>query len=141
MKREIFEGQECPTWEEMYKMISDLIRKEPDIEFDALLVKYQKMIAFMQTVRPLFEEEEKEKQCRIYGSEISFELFVTEKDLKEKVADIWTRPSKYWDVKDGGESAYYSFLKYLWVDFPDGSDIKLADVQLANYSNENSIEL
>jgi len=128
MKREIFEGQECPTWEEMYKMISDLIRKEPDIEFDALLVKYQKMIAFMQTVRPLFEEDEKEKQCRIYGSEIAFELFVSEKDLKEKAFDIWGNPSKYHTF----QYVYEGFLKFLWIDFPNGETVRLADYATCN---------
>lgn len=158
-------------WEEMYKMIFDLQISNANNEIS----KYHKMIAFMQTVRPLFEDEGKEKiafidfltgsrddiiisinsliekvieleakvealqpdnqpKCRIYGSEISFELFVPEKDLKEKVADIWDNSSNYWDVKNLSDEAYYSFIKFLWIDFPSGETVRLSD-----YANDNNI--
>lgn len=80
----------------------------------------------------------KEPQCRIYGSEISFELFVFEKDLKEKVRDVWIKPSRYalnyWEVSDSDESAYYSFLKFLWIDFPNRETVRIAD-----YASENNL--
>lgn len=78
--------------------------------------------------------EAQEKLYRIYGSEIAFELFVLEKDLKEKVRDIWETPSSYWNVEDISDYAYYDFLKFLWIEFPSGETIRLAD-----YANENGI--
>jgi hypothetical protein len=66
--------------------------------------------------------------------EISFELFVSESDLKAKILDIWDNANEYWDVVANSENAYYSFLKFLWIDFPNGENIQLAD-----YANENGI--
>ncbi len=77
-------------------------------------------------------ERQMQPKCRIYGSEISFELFVPEKDLKEKVADIWDNPSKYYDVADKSSEAYYGFTKFLWIDFPNGNTTRLADVAVCN---------
>ena len=73
-------------------------------------------------------------KCRIYGSEITFELFVSEKDFKEKVTNIWDNPSNYWDVKNLSDEAYYDFIKFLWIDFPNGETVRLAD-----YANDNNI--
>ena len=67
-------------------------------------------------------------KCRIFGSEISFELFVPIKDIKEICQDIWDNPDKYSDYKKGSEYAYYKFLKFLWVQYPDGSEDRLVDL-------------
>lgn len=62
----------------------------------------------------------------ITGSEISFNLEVEECDIKTKAMHIWNHPSKYSDYNDGSEKAYYSFLKFLWIKYPDGKEIQLA---------------
>lgn len=69
-----------------------------------------------------------DKRCKIFGSEISFELFVPTEDIKDVCQDIWDNPDKYSDYKKGSESAYYKFLKFLWVEYPDGSEDRLVDL-------------
>ena len=66
--------------------------------------------------------------CLIFGSEVSFKLFVDESDVVNKCKDIWNNPEKYSNYKSGTEEAYYSFLKFLWVKYPNGEEQRLADV-------------
>jgi len=73
-------------------------------------------------IRPIKKQDE----CWIFGSEITFEKKVPVDKINEVCADIWNNPKQYCDYD--GESAYYNFLKYLWVEFPDGSEKRLVDV-------------
>ena len=66
-------------------------------------------------------------KCSIYGSEVDFERFVPVEDVKKMCQDIWDHPDKYSDYQPNSEEAYYDFLKYLWVKFPDGRDERLDD--------------
>ena len=66
-------------------------------------------------------------KCRIYGSEIDFEKFVSPEDVKAVCQDIWDHPDKYSDFQSASEAAYYEFIKFLWVEFPDGRDERLDD--------------
>lgn len=66
--------------------------------------------------------------CVIVGSEIDFKLEVAEFDVEAKARDIWANPDKYWDVLRDTERAYYGFLKYLWISYPDGREVRLADI-------------
>ncbi len=65
--------------------------------------------------------------CVIYGSEIDFNLRVSVSRLVETCQDICDNVSKYSAYKEGTEEAYYSFLKYLWVSHPDGTDKRVVD--------------
>ena len=93
--------------------------------------KYLSQIAF--TLKSIERQiQPKEEKCRIYSSKITFELFVLEKDLKEKVRDIWENPSSYWNVEDISDYAYYDFLLFLWIEFPNKETIGLADYAVCN---------
>jgi len=63
---------------------------------------------------------------RIEGSEIPFHKECTVEELREVVEDIWLHPDKYSDYKPGTDGAYYGFLKYLWINYPDGTSEQLA---------------
>jgi len=70
----------------------------------------------------------KTHECRIYGSVIDFEKFVAPEDVKAVCQDIWDHPDKYSKYSYGSEDAYYEFLKFLWVEFPDGRYERLTDL-------------
>lgn len=73
-------------------------------------------------------EETKKRTCMIFGSEIEFCIRdIAAADLQGAVKEIWEHPSKHWDVKDGSEDAYYHFLKFLWIRYPDGKEERLTD--------------
>lgn len=79
-------------------------------------------------------EKELDSCFRIEGSEIDFN-FVTDDEgiLKEKARDIWENPKKYSDYEKESEDAYYEFLKYLWIVFPNGEEEKLGDYVVRIY--------
>lgn len=56
------------------------------------------------------------------------ELYVPEENIKQVCKEIWDNPDKYSDYKKDSEKAYYNFLKYLYVKFPDGTEKSLHDV-------------
>lgn len=62
----------------------------------------------------------------IKGSEVDFNVLVEINNLPYRVKHIWDNPSQYSDYQDGSEDAYYNFLKYLWIIFPDGKEMQLA---------------
>lgn len=67
--------------------------------------------------------------CKIFGSdEIFFEMYVSENEISAKCKDIWDNSDKYSDYKSGTDTAYYKFLKFLWVRFPDGTEKQLAEI-------------
>lgn len=66
--------------------------------------------------------------CSIRGTEIVFEQIVAPADLEIICHDIWDHPEKYSDYQNGSDGAYYGFLKFLWVKFPDGTEKRLADI-------------
>lgn len=65
--------------------------------------------------------------CTIFGSEVSFELKVAESEIRSVTKDIWDHSSKYSDYKDNSEDSYYKFTRCLWIRFPDGREVRLAD--------------
>lgn len=67
--------------------------------------------------------------CKIRGADkaYGFKKDCDISELKKVCQDIWNRPEKYSDYS-GGETAYYEFLKYLWVEFPDGTNENLCDI-------------
>lgn len=66
--------------------------------------------------------------CRIYGSEISFEKYVSVEKIKEVCQDMWEHADKYSEYQSNSEDAYYKFLEFLWVEFPCGRDKRLVDI-------------
>jgi len=95
---------------------------------------------FHCNVLPFSIQGEECKECKeydlvdselyhIFGSEISFERFCSNSsELLNLCKDIWKHPSKYSDYKDGTEDAYYKFLRFLWVKFPNGDEKQLAKI-------------
>lgn len=68
------------------------------------------------------------KKCIIFGATIDFKISIAESKLYDKCSDIWDHPEKYSKYKAGSEEAYYEFLKFLWVKYPDGKEQQLADI-------------
>lgn len=66
--------------------------------------------------------------CKIRGTEIGFEKDVPEDQILEVAQDIWDHPSKYSDYKDGSDASFYSFIKYLWITYPDGHEVRLDSI-------------
>lgn len=96
---------------------------EPDLVLAAFVLDY----SVMKNIEVEFSSPcEAEEVCIITGSEISFTKEVPLSQIKEVAQDIWDNPSKYSDYKDGSDQSYYGFLKYLWIEFPDGGEARLA---------------
>ena len=68
------------------------------------------------------------KIAKITGSEINFHMEVPEKNIKVVCQDIWDNPEKYSDYKNGSDAAWSAFIRFLWVEMPDGSTQRLADI-------------
>ena len=68
------------------------------------------------------------KTCVIKGSEIEFRKVVLEADLEAVVLDIWNHADKYSEFKADSDASYCQFLKFLWVEYPDGTERQLAAV-------------
>jgi Ribonuclease G/E len=71
---------------------------------------------------------DEQKICRIYGSEIPFEKKVPEENIREVCQDIYDHADHYSVYKRNSDAAYYRFLKFLWVEFPDGTEQRLTDI-------------
>ncbi|MGW8300444.1 MAG: hypothetical protein ACWGNO_00165 [Desulfobacterales bacterium] len=63
----------------------------------------------------------------IKGTYVDFNLSIEINNLPYRAQHIWDNPSQYSDYPDGSEDAYYNFLKYLWIIFPDGKEVQLAE--------------
>ena len=68
--------------------------------------------------------------CKIRGVDnaLDFKKNCDVSEVKEICQDIWDNPDKYSDHKKDSESAYYDFLKFLYVKYPDGKELHLTDV-------------
>lgn len=73
----------------------------------------------------------------IKGSEVPFSVLVDRDNLPYRAQHIWDNPSQYSNYEDGSEDAYYKFLKFLWVIFPDGRQVQLAEYVNHGVKNEN----
>lgn len=67
------------------------------------------------------------KKCKIYGTEIEFKKKVSIKKIQEVTKRIHEKPSKYSDFKNNSEASYHQFLKFLWIKFPTGEDMRLTE--------------
>lgn len=70
-------------------------------------------------------------QCLIYGIDEASEfktIFAPQEEITKIAKNIWNNPSKYSEFEDNSEDAYYKFLKFLWIDFPDDQRKRLADI-------------
>lgn len=56
------------------------------------------------------------------------EMYVPKENIKQVCKEIWDNPDKYSDYKKDSEKAFYIFLKYLYVKFPNGTEKSLHDV-------------
>ena len=74
----------------------------------------------------LIKKQKRTKKCLIFGAGYDFEKYVSPKKIKKVCQKIWNKPQKY--SAYGGESAYYDFLKFLWVKFPDGKEERLCNM-------------
>jgi dCMP deaminase len=83
--------------------------------------------------------DENEEICKITGSEIDFDLEVELSSISEVAKDIWKFPNIYSEYKNGSEDAYYKFLKFLWIEFPNGEEVSLPNyVDSLEGSDDNS---
>lgn len=73
-------------------------------------------------------KETEAKCCKIVGSEewAGFYYICSPKRIKAVCKRIWDNPEKYAKRKLGDD--YYDFLKFLWVKYPDGKEVLLAEV-------------
>ncbi len=69
----------------------------------------------------------KMQTAKIYGTEIEFEKVVPLGELDAVALDIWNDPDKYCGYKNGSAASYYEFLKFLWIQRPDGLETRLVD--------------
>ena len=86
-------------------------------------------------IRKLIDEELKIRKaeiektiCKFRGADNAYG-FKKDCDISEIVKvsqNIWDNPEKYSDYS--GEAAYYDFLKYLYVVYPDGTEVNLTDI-------------
>jgi hypothetical protein len=92
-----------------------------------LLKKELEPVGGENATRPGQDPEPDRKIVKIYGVEGAegFEREYYEYELEKWAKDIWEHPSKYSDYTDGTGEAYYNFLKYLWIKYPDGTDERL----------------
>ncbi len=93
---------------------------------DPRMAEYAFLARYDEIIQHTPQVENPTRICKITGSEISFELIVPLTDICKVAKDIWNHPSTYSDHKDGSEDSYYSFLKFLWIEFPDGYEEQLA---------------
>ncbi|MHA1948315.1 MAG: hypothetical protein ACW99G_03605 [Candidatus Thorarchaeota archaeon] len=73
-----------------------------------------------------FKDFTKPPMCKITGSEVEFSLEVPESEIVAKAKHIFENPLEYSDYN--GEAAYYHFLKFLWIEYPNGDEKRLADI-------------
>ena len=78
--------------------------------------------------KELAELRQHENDCHITGSEITFDEWVPQDKIRERCQEIWDHPEKVSSYPAKSEDAYYRFLKFLWVEFPDGSQQRLDDL-------------
>jgi len=63
--------------------------------------------------------------CTIFGNTIKFEEKIASADVAAKCYHIAKNPSLYSDYPNNSEEAYYEFLRFLWVKYPDGKEERL----------------
>lgn len=67
--------------------------------------------------------------CKITSNAVSFVENVRVEDLREKAIDIWENPENYrQELSGNSEAAYFDFLQYLQIIYPDGHTVNLVDV-------------
>ena len=66
--------------------------------------------------------------CQIFGSEIDFKKTVLAENVKAVCQDIWDNVDKYTDYHKTSADGYYRFLKFLWVEYPNGTTKRLTDI-------------
>jgi len=66
--------------------------------------------------------------CKIFGSEITFEILIEEDQVVKKCKDIWNNPQNYSNYKQGSDLSFLGFLKFLWVKYPNGSEKRLSEI-------------
>jgi DNA-binding Lrp family transcriptional regulator len=63
--------------------------------------------------------------CTIFGSRIQFEEKIAMIDVAAKCYHIAKNPNLYSDYQSNTDEAYYKFLKFLLVRYPDGKEERL----------------
>jgi len=86
----------------------------------------EQMVAISKWIASEFKPKRENKLqkgfVRLYGVERATEQneIIKETDLKKRALDIYK--------KHNGESGYYNFTKFLWVEYPNGNDIRLDEI-------------
>lgn len=101
---------------------------KPEIEIGGLIVNQKDDIPFYQNFLESFLSNR--GYVKIFGCDIcsDFEILLSEKSLVNRIAqDIWDNPRDYYDI-DQEENEYYEFIKFLWIKYPDGKEVRLSDI-------------
>jgi len=75
--------------------------------------------------------EEWSRVCYIVGYDKAswfIPIITTEKEVVQICIDIWDHPSRYSKYEDKSEEAFYEFVKFLWVNYQDGTSKRLMKV-------------
>lgn len=104
-----------------------LQKKYPDKKFRLIEAK-DSLVSFASTgfVVECNSKQTEISVCRIVGADKAsgFIFHVAEGELRERCQDIWDHAGDYCKVND----PYNDFLKYLWVEYPDGEERRLCEV-------------
>ena len=108
---------EITFWQEFPKLNTEIDWDSPYIDL-------------LQTLRKTAQDYfQKHQKCRIYGVEnVDYEQLVPVEDIESVCQDIWDHADKYSKWPRNSEEAYSQFTEYLWVEYPDGRDIRLVDI-------------
>lgn len=97
-----------------------LVVSENKSNYEPLLIEINRFVDSLRAILAL-------DVAMIKGSEVDFNVLVEFNNLPYRAEHIWNNPSQYSDYTDDSEDAYYKFLKFLWVVFPDGHEMQLGE--------------
>jgi len=73
-----------------------------------------------------------DRQCRIFGVDGAdgFERICPEEEAVMLCKEIWEHPDRFSKYPPLSDDAFYKFTKLLWVQYPGGLEVRLADIAL-----------
>lgn len=114
---------------------------------EEIIIDYEKNISVKNKNMRFFYEEfliaflNNSGHYRIVGCDLasSFKINFSEEETMLKIAqDIWDNPHDYFEFGKK-ENPYYEFLKFLWIETPNG-EMRLADCVNTSVPEENKLK-
>ena len=105
--------------EKIYKTIRNEITKDIFNYEDQIMAISKWIVSEFVTKKP---KNLIDGYVRLYGAEIASDLneIIAEDKLKERALKIYDEHTD--------EDAYYNYLKFLWVEYPNGNSLQLMEV-------------